>query len=270
VTGGARKKLVIKAGGALLDSAETRGRLAAEFVEITREWKLAVVHGGGKQVTQFLERQGIESRFVRGLRVSDEPVIDAVLQIIAGRVNKRLVASILAAGGAAVGISGVDAALTIASRMDEAMGWVGRAERTDGRLFDALTDAGYLPVTACVAGDLAGNIYNVNADQMAVSCALGWGAERLLFLTDVAGVKGGGGSVLHEIRPEQAGRLIEAGIVRGGMQAKLEAAFAALRAGMAEVIVAPGEEPGVCRRILEGETLGTRLSGTARERSVTV
>lgn len=261
-------KLVVKAGGALLDNPQTRNRIAAEFGELAREWKLAVVHGGGKQVTQFLEQQGIESRFVRGLRVSDEPVIDAALQIIAGRVNKRLVAAIAASGGAAVGISGVDGGLTTAQRMDEAMGWVGRPERSSGRLFDALTGAGYLPVVACVAGDPAGNIYNVNADQMAVSCALGWGAEKLLFLTDVPGVRDHAGRILEELHAGQAAELIEAGVVRGGMQAKLEAAVSALRAGIKEAIIAPGEEPGACRRILAGETLGTRLTLAPVERSV--
>lgn len=264
-------KLVIKVGGALLDSSEARGLIARQLAGIAREWELVVVHGGGKQVTHFLEQQGVESRFVRGLRVSDEPVIDAVLQVIAGRLNKRLVAAIIAAGGLAVGLSGVDGAFIIADRMEPAMGSVGRPAGTDGRLLDALGNAGYLPVVACVAGDREGNIYNVNADQMAVSCAAGWHAEKLFFLTDVPGVEGRGGRVLPEISAEEAVELIETGIARGGMQAKLEAAMAALRAGIGEVIVAPGHEPNVCRRILAGEALGTRLTLKAvAERSVTV
>jgi len=253
-------KLVIKVGGSLLENADARNAIAHQLAEIADKQELVVVHGGGKQVTQFLEEHGVKSQFVAGLRISDEPVIDAVIQVIAGAVNKRLVSAIIAAGKAAVGLSGVDGPLTVAERMDPALGCVGRPAGTDGRLLDVLVSAGYLPVVACIAGDREGNVYNVNADQMAVSCANGWCAEKLLFLTDVAGVKDQAGRVLPHISPNQVRALIETGVAHGGMQAKLEAAVAALRAGIGEVIVAPGQDPNVCSRLLSGETLGTRLT----------
>jgi len=251
---------VIKIGGTLLDDVDTRNALACQLAAIASERKLVVVHGGGRQVTRFLEERGVQSRFVAGLRVSDEPVIDAVVQVIAGSINKRLVAAITAAGESAVGLSGVDGPLTIADRMDEALGAVGKPAATDGRLLDALVNAGYLPVVACIAGDREGNIYNVNADQMALSCASGWRAEKILFLTDVAGVKDDAGRVLPRLSAPQITRLIETGVAHGGMQAKLEAAAAALEAGIGEVIIAPGHTAHVCRRVLAGEALGTRLS----------
>lgn len=237
-----------------------RHAVARQLADIASERKLVVVHGGGRQVTQFLEERGVESRFIGGLRVSDEPVIDAVVKVIAGTVNKQLVSAIVAAGEPAVGLSGVDGPLTLAERMDERFGAVGKPGATDGRLLDAMVNAGYLPVVACIAGDGRGHIYNVNADQMAVSCARGWRAEKLLFLTDVAGVKDSAGRVLSRLSVAQIGRLIETGVAHAGMQAKLEAAQAALEAGISEVLIAPGQIPNVCRRLLAGEALGTRLS----------
>lgn len=207
-----------------------------------------------------MEERGTSSRFVQGLRVSDHPVIDAVLKVIAGSVNKELVSAIIAAGESAVGLSGVDGHLTTAIQRDPDLGLVGKAANTDARLLDLLVNAGYLPVIACIAGDGKGNIYNVNADEMAVSCAVSWHADTLLFLTDVPGVKNGQGQIIGHLAPEQTGELIASGIASGGMQAKLEAAKSALCAGVEEVIIAPGLEPAVCVRLLAGQRVGTRLS----------
>lgn len=253
-------KLVIKVGGSLLDNVDSREVIARQFAEIGRKSELVVVHGGGKQVTRFLEEHGVESQFVGGLRISDEPVIDAVLKVIAGSVNKRLVSAIVAAGACAVGLSGVDGPLTIAQPMEAGLGFVGQPGPTDGQLLDLLVNAGYVPVVACIAGDREGNIYNVNADQMAVSCASGWRAEKLYFLTDVAGVKDRAGRVLAHVSSDEVAALIGTGVAHGGMEAKLEAAMAALRTGIREVVIADGHHPDICRRLLDGEALGTRLS----------
>src|SRR5262249_43080465 len=144
-----------------------------------------VVHGGGKQMTRFLAERGIESRFVNGLRVTSSEVLDVVLKVFAGSVNHELVAAINQAGARAVGLSGIDAYLTEAEQMDPNLGSVGKVIRSNPGLLHLLTQGGYLPVVACVAGDRQGNIYNVNADQMAVACAIGYGADQLVFLTDV-------------------------------------------------------------------------------------
>ena len=138
-----------------------------------------------------------------GLRVSDERVIEAVTNVIAGGINKQLVAALIAQGVAAVGISGVDGALTRAAQLRPELGFVGRPQGTNAALLELLISGKFVPVVACIAGDEQGTIYNVNADQMAVSCALGWGADTLIFLTDVAGVKDATGAVMNDMTAER-------------------------------------------------------------------
>ncbi len=253
-------KLLIKLGGTLLDDAGRRAEIARQLAQTGRNHDLVVVHGGGKQVTQFLQERGVSSRFVGGLRVSDEAVVDAVTMVIAGGVNKGLAAALIAAGIPAVGLSGVDGLLTAAEQLNAELGFVGHPVRTEGRLLSVLLKAGYMPVVACIAGDQNGNIYNVNADQMAVSCALGWGADRLLFLTDVDGVKDSNGAIVSQLDEATIDELIRSGVAHGGMQAKLEAARYALRNGVPEAVVASGREPDICERLLAGEALGSRLT----------
>jgi acetylglutamate kinase len=253
-------KILVKLGGTLLDSAESRARLARELAALRRKGvELVVVHGGGKQMTRFLAERGVESRFVNGLRVTTPDVIDAVLKVFAGSVNHELVASLVEAGVDAVGLSGIDACLTEAEPMHADLGAVGRPVRTNPELLHLLTRNAYVPVVACVAGDRQGRIYNVNADQMAVACATGFGADRLIFLTDVDGVRGAEGGVLPTLTPADCEGLISAGVATGGMQAKLNAATDAIRNGIAEVIIAPGAFEHAVERLLSGDSIGTRL-----------
>lgn len=253
-------RVLIKLGGTLLDDKAKRADLARQLAAAADKVQLVVVHGGGKQVTRFLEERGVESRFVNGLRVSDEKVIDAVSKVIAGSVNKQLVAAVCAAGQPAVGLSGVDGSLTTAVPVSRELQFVGKPQATDGKLLELLASAGYLPVVACIAGDLKGNIYNVNADQMAVSCALGWHADELLFLTDVPGVRDGQGKFLSHLSSDGVKELVSSGVAHGGMQAKLESALWSLEGGVPEVVIASGQEPNVCERLLAGEGLGTRVT----------
>lgn len=255
-------KIVIKLGGTLLEDQPARDAIARQLAHVATNHALAVVHGGGKQVTRYLEERGVESRFVGGLRVSDDRVIEAVTNVIAGGVNKHLVAALIAQGAAAVGISGVDGPLTTAAPLRPDLGYVGKPKKTNGALFDLLIGGKFIPVVACIAGDERGAIYNVNADQMAVSCAVGWGADALIFLTDVAGVKDATGSVVNRLTAEEAKKLIESGVAHGGMQAKLEAANAAMEAGLRSVTIASGRDADVCERLLAGEVIGTTLSQT--------
>ena len=258
-------KLLIKLGGSLLDAADSRERLAREIGSIAREHETVVVHGGGKQMTRFLAERGIESRFVGGLRVTSPDVIDAVLKVFAGSVNHELVASFIAAGANAVGLTGIDACLIEAEPMHADLGAVGRPVRTNPELLSALCEKGYLPVVACVAGDRQGRIYNVNADQAAVACAAGFGASTLIFLTDVEGVRDAGGAILPRLTPADCERFIREGVATGGMQAKLNAATDALRAGIREVVIAPGAEAGITGRLLAGAETGTRIAGGTEE-----
>ncbi len=261
-------RLLIKLGGTLLDAAETRERLTYEIADVAKHEQVVVVHGGGKQMTRFLAERGVESKFVNGLRVTSPDVIDAVVKVFAGSVNAQLVSTFRAVGARPVGLSGISAGLVDAVQLSPELGQVGKPVSSDGRLLDVLVREGYLPVIACVAGDPQGNIYNVNGDQMAVACAQGFKADRLIFLTDVEGVRGADNQRCPVLTAVEAQQLITDGVATGGMQAKIEAALSALGQSalgqmIGEVIVAPGAEAGIVNRILapadHGTSIGTRL-----------
>jgi acetylglutamate kinase len=253
-------KLLVKLGGTLLDSVDSRACLAQQIAAVRLAGhEVTVVHGGGKQMTRYLAEHGIESRFVNGLRVTTPETIDAVLKVFAGSVNHELVASLNRAGALAVGLSGIDGLLAEAEQMDPALGAVGRVTGSNPALLHLLTANGFLPVVACVAGDRQGNIYNVNADQMAVACATAFGADQMVFLTDVDGVLDAAKQVRPILTATESRALIANGIATGGMQAKLNAALAALDGGVAQVRIAPGAADHILERILGGEAVGTKL-----------
>ncbi len=253
-------KILIKIGGTLLDAEPARRRLSAEIAAlVSRSLQCVVVHGGGKQMTRFLAERGIESQFINGLRVTTPEVLDAVLKVLAGTVNRELVASFIAAGASAVGITGMDAMTTEAEPLSPELGAVGKPIHSDPRLLHTLLDHGYLPVVACVAGDRTGRFFNVNADQMAVACAIALQADQLLFLTDVDGVRGHDQKTRATLTASECATLINDEVATGGMRAKLEAAMDALARGVKQVVIAPGAEPGVIAQLLSGGTIGTRL-----------
>lgn len=254
-------KVLVKLGGTLLDAPEMRQALACQIAAAARAGiELVVVHGGGKQMTRFLAERGVASTFVGGLRVTTPETLDAVVKVVAGSVNRELVASLVAAGAQAVGLSGIDASLVEAEQMDPALGAVGRVLRANPALLDLLAAHQYLPVVACVGGDRAGRLYNVNADQMAVACAAAFAADLLVFLTDVPGVMDAEKRVRDELSVAESEALIAAGVATGGMQAKLNAAHAALRQGVGQVRIAPGAAPRILDRVLSGEAAGTRMT----------
>jgi acetylglutamate kinase len=254
-------KTLIKLGGTLLDAPESQLRLAAEIARAVQDGLEAViVHGGGKQMTRYLADRGVESRFVNGLRVTTPEVLDAVLKVLAGSVNQELVAAFVACGAPAVGLSGMDALLTEARPMSDDLGSVGKPVRSDPRLLHLLIESKYLPVVACVAGDRQGHFFNVNADQMAVSVAAALKVDKLLFLTDVDGVRGQDNQVCSTLSSDECRLLIENGVAAGGMRAKLESAVEALEAGIAEVVIAPGASPGIVAKLLAATSSGRTLS----------
>jgi len=253
-------KALIKIGGTLLDEPVSRIRLATEIANAVRNGlRAVVVHGGGKQMTRFLSERGIESQFVNGLRVTTTEVLDAVLKVLAGSVNQELVATFVAAGVNAVGLTGMDAMLTEAEPVNEELGFVGKPTASNVQLLDILIVNGFFPVVACLAGDRSGHFYNVNADQMASAIASAMHADKLLFLTDVDGVKGEDGRVIEELSLDACRELIASGIASGGMRAKLEAAAEAVRRNVSEVRIVSGAVSGVIDQVLEGSVLGTRL-----------
>jgi acetylglutamate kinase len=253
-------KLLVKLGGTLLDAVDSRDSLSRQIAAVRAAGhEVAVVHGGGKQMTRYLTDRGIESRFVGGLRVTSPDTIDAVLKVFAGSVNHELVASLNRAGALAVGLSGIDSFLVEAEQMDPALGAVGRVTGSNPALLHLLTANGYVPVVACVAGDRQGQIYNVNADQMAVACAAAFGACQLIFLTDVDGVMDSSKSVRPILTAAESRQLIDDGVATGGMQAKLNAALSALAGGVQQVRIAPGAARASLERILAGEEIGTKM-----------
>lgn len=252
-------KTLIKIGGSLLDDPASRNDIARQIREVAASGvSVTVVHGGGKQMTRFLEERGIQSRFVRGLRVTTEETIDALLKVLAGTVNTQLVAAL---GGKAVGLTGIDAGLATAEQLDPELGLVGRVVKSDPSVLDALTDAGMLPVVACVAGGANGEVFNVNGDSMAVAIASSWRVDRLVFLTDVPGVLDGKKSIIPVLTVEGCRELIDGGIATGGMQAKLNAATDAVAGGVHEVSIVKGSDPFIVKHVFAGEEIGTRIVG---------
>ena len=245
-------KALIKIGGSLLDDPASRADIARQIAALPMT--VTVVHGGGKQMTRFLEERGIQSRFVRGLRVTTEETIDAVLKVLAGTVNTQLVAVL---GPRAVGLTGIDAALATAQQLDPELGFVGRVIDSNPAILDVLTAAGFLPVVACVAG--GDSVYNVNGDSMAVAVASKWKVDRLLFLTDVAGVMDAQKRIVPELTVADCARLIETGVATGGMQAKLNAATEAVANGVREVRIVKGSDPDIVTRVFAGEVVGTAI-----------
>ena len=254
-------RTLIKLGGTLLDSPETGNRLSRDIAEYSAQLgsNTVIVHGGGKQMTRYLTERGVESRFINGLRVSTPEVIDAVLKVFAGSVNHSLVSSLAAAGPKAVGLIGIGAALVEATPLGGEYGAVGKPIRANPEVLHVLCGAGFLPVVACVAGDRAGNVYNVNADQMAVTCAVAFRADRIFFLTDVDGVRDASGDIAQSLNASRIDDLISDGTASGGMQAKLEAAKEALLSGVGQIVIAPGGGAGVLDKLRKGEAVGTKI-----------
>lgn len=253
-------KLLVKLGGTLLESADSRGSLARQLrLLLDAGHRVVVVHGGGKRLSRYLAGLDHKSEFRNGLRVTPPEILDAVLRVLAGSVNRQLVADMQAAGLQAVGLTGIDAGFVQASQLDPQLGLVGKVERVDPTLVDRLATDGYLPTVACIAGGESGSIFNVNADQMAAACAAGLGVDRLIFLTDVGGVMNADSQLLPRLSAEGARSLIDAKVAVGGMEAKLTAAIGALHGGIHSVWIANGHAPDALLSAAGGEPVGTEL-----------
>jgi len=260
-------KVVVKIGGTLLEDAAGRKRIAALLARHFEPGRrLLVVHGGGQQLTTYLERAGVASEFVNGLRVTTAEALDGVVKVLAGTVNHNLLAALHAAGVAAVGISGIDGGCLSAEKLrgdqGEDWGYVGRITRADPRVWEALLDADLLPVMACLAVGEDGQIYNVNADQAAVACAVHWQADRLVFLTDVEGVRDSQGRVLDRVAAEDTRALLQSGVVAGGMLAKLHAVEEALAGGLSQVRISNGHRDGAWDDLFSEDAIEKGAAGT--------
>lgn len=251
--------VVVKLGGTTL--AEQR-QVLVEVAAVARRRPVVLVHGGGKRITEWLERLGIQSRFENGLRITDPAALEVAAAVLRGVVNSELVATLRDAGCDAVGLSGVDGGLLIAQRVP-ALGLVATVTGLRRDLLDQLLVAGQVPVVAPLARDENGIVCNVNADDVAAGLAAGLGARQMVLMTDVDGVRGAGGARLNGLTPEEAEQLIADGTIHGGMVPKVRAALAALAWDGAEAIIADGSAPDALARALSDPTFGTRVSAHA-------
>jgi acetylglutamate kinase len=239
-------RIVIKFAGALLEDTAMIRDLSQHVAGLAAHGhEILVVHGGGRLFTATLKRLGIESKFVSGLRVTDSETRDAAVMVFAGLLNKRLSASITAAGQPALGICAADAACFTASPLvhndvEGGLGYVGYLTSVNVRFLESLWGARWVPIACCLGLGADGELYNINADHMAAACAEFLQADHLVYLTDVAGVLDGG-KVISAISCEQIDHLVESRVVSGGMILKLEAAKRALQGGVLGVRIVGGE-----------------------------
>jgi acetylglutamate kinase len=260
--------VVVKLGGTTL--AEQRAVLQ-EVASLSATTDLVIVHGGGKRLTEWLARLGVESRFENGLRVTDDRALEVAIAVLRGVVNAELVATLRSLGADAAGLSGVDGGLLIAERI-HALGRVATVVGARPAVLYALMAAGKLPVVAPLATDEDGAICNVNADDVAAGLAGGLHA-RLVLLTDADGVRGAEGRRIPSLDAQEAERLIAEGVIGGGMVPKVRSGLRALAWAEAalegtagpsiEVVIADGSAPNALRRALDDPSFGTRLRAAA-------
>lgn len=246
-------RFVVKLGGAGLENPALLfacGKAIADLVNDGNQ--VAVVHGGGVQLTRTLALMGKKSEFISGLRVTDAETRDAALMVLAGRVNKSLVASLGTHGQSAVGLSGGDGHVFRARKKKTTpdLGFVGEIASTDPRWLEAIWTMGAVPVISSIALGFDGEYYNINADEMAAACAVSTKADALVFLTDVPGVKGADGSVMRWLTLGEIPALEKQQVISGGMLPKLNACREALLHGVKRVRILPAESaallPDLC------------------------
>ena len=251
------KITVVKIGGSTLGSHDTT---LDDVVALQRSGKpLVVVHGGGKLITDWLKKLGVPSRFVRGERVTDQPTLEVVVAVLAGLVNKDIVATINSRGGRAVGIAGVDGALIEGKIGDPEKGYVGVVTRVNGDVMTALMNSGYVPIVAPV-GLNAGNrqngtpaSLNFNADVVAGEIAAAVNAEKLVFLTDVAGILDGNSKLISRLSAAEAEALVASGVASGGMIPKVQSCLRAL-SSCASACIIDGREPHALMHAIDSDS----------------
>ncbi|MFW6057171.1 MAG: acetylglutamate kinase [Chloroflexota bacterium] len=251
--------VVVKIGGSTLGRNDTS---LADFVALQHlNRRIVVVHGGGGEVNRWLSHLGYEARFVNGLRVTGAQELDVVAAVLSGLVNKRLVLALNAAGGRAVGLSGVDAGFLHAQIEDESLGYVGTITRVEPAVVTSLLDDGFLPVVSSICWgkrDGKATLLNVNADDVAVEIAAAAKATRLIYLTDVPGIMDNNKDVLGRLTTSQVRELIASGIIAGGMVPKARACMAASQ-HVAETRIIDGTVEHALLREFDEGTGGTSV-----------
>ena len=259
------KVVVIKYGG----NAMVNEQLKQQVMEdITLLWligvKVVLVHGGGPEISETMEKLGKKAVFVDGLRVTDKETVDIVQMVLAGKVNKNLVNLIQTKGGHAVGVSGIDGGIIEAEVKNEALGFVGQITKIRTQPIEDLLEKNYIPVVSTVASDRKGNVYNINGDTAAAFIAGALGAERLIMMTDIAGIlqdKDDPTTLIPHVTVKEAKALYDTGVVSGGMIPKVDCCIEALEHGVKNVVIMDGRIPhSILMELLTDEGAGTMVT----------
>ena len=259
------KTVVVKYGGNAMVNESLKLQVMQDIVLL---WllgvKVVLVHGGGPEISAMMDRLGKKPEFIDGLRVTDKETVDIVQMVLAGKVNKTLVNLLENAGGRAVGLSGMDGRLIEAEKKDEKLGYVGEITKINIAPVTDLLERGYIPVISTVGCDRQGNVYNINGDTAAAHIAGALGAERLIMMTDIAGIlrdRDDLSTLIPEITVEEAGALYREGVISGGMIPKVECCIEAIRRGVKHVIIMDGRVPhSILMELLTDEGAGTMVS----------
>ncbi|MBR2340564.1 MAG: acetylglutamate kinase [Clostridia bacterium] len=259
------KVVVVKYGGNAMINEHLKEQVMEDVVLL---WligvKVVLVHGGGPEISEIMTRLGKKAEFVDGLRVTDKETVDIVQMVLAGKVNKTLVNLLETKGGKAMGISGMDGRLIEAKMKDERLGYVGEITKIHINPVVDLLEKGYIPVISTVGCDKEGNAYNINGDTAAAYIAGALGAERLIMMTDIAGIlrdRNDPSSLIPEVTIKDAEKLRAEGIISGGMIPKVDCCIEAINEGVKNVIIMDGTVPhSILMELLTDEGSGTMVT----------
>ena len=260
------KIVVIKYGGNAMVNEQLKQQVMEDVALL---WligvKVVLVHGGGPEISETMKRLGKQAQFVNGLRVTDRETVDIVQMVLAGKVNKTLVNLLQMKGGHAVGLSGIDGGIIEATMKDEALGFVGKITRIRTQPIMDLLEKNYIPVISTVASDRQGNTYNINGDTAAAYIAGALNAERLIMMTDIAGLlrdKDDPDTLIPALTVTEAKKLFDEGVISGGMIPKVDCCIEAIGKGVKHVVIMDGRVPhSILMELLTDEGAGTMVMG---------
>jgi acetylglutamate kinase len=262
-------RITVKLGGSILEEADTRSRILRQVARLVDQGnEIILVHGGGKSLNRRLSQMQMTSQFKDGLRVTDAETLEVAVMVLAGEVNKKIVAELSRLGTKALGICGADAGAVRCVRLSDlsgcpdGIGFVGKPSDVNRSFFELIFAAGLVPVVSSIALGPDAQLYNINADQMAAACASGANCTSLIYLTDVPGVRGADGAVLEHLGEAEILRLRSEGTVKGGMLPKTSSCLEALAAGVKDVHILPGASAEVLAKFIGGKLKeGTHIHG---------
>ena len=260
------KIVVIKYGGNAMVNEQLKQQVMEDIALL---WligvKVVLVHGGGPEISETMKRLGKQAQFVNGLRVTDKETVDIVQMVLAGKVNKSLVNLLQMKGGHAVGLSGIDGGIIEATMKDETLGYVGKITRIRTQPITDLLEKNYVPVISTVASDRLGNTYNINGDTAAAYIAGALNAERLIMMTDIAGIlrdKDDPSTLIPALTVKEAKKLFDEGVISGGMIPKVDCCIEAIGKGVKHVVIMDGRVPhSILMELLTDERAGTMVMG---------